>query len=1004
MKRIRFRKGSWVILPALIFAWFYPTPYSVKAIDSGYPADLQWEAVTYGNGTFVAVASSGSGNRVMTSTDGDSWVSQNSASDSNWQGITYADGQFVAVGSNAVMTSPDGIQWTSKSVPTGEWQAITNCGGLFVATATWGSGYVMTSTDGSEWTLRTPAYGWSHDAVACSAEVPRFVSVSQYGRAWSSAVGITNWTIQNPGAIVDIRTVAFGNGRFTWLEYSTNSGNRYGGYSTNGVNWSAGLVPSNQWKYITYGGDKFVAVAEGGLNSRVAYSSDGANWTLGSGAPINSWQGVAYGNGKYVAVANSGTDNRVMTSSDGIAWGELATVTTTTTTTTEPPTTTTTVAPYLNAVTNLTAVANADGSVDLDWDAPTSSNVDIYAYGVLFYDLTAIGGTTSGGWGVWTNQGTNYSLSTGMFSGSNPVTTGYGPVRFGIKAGNQSCFSNQGVGSCVYGPELTVDATVLDPTPVTTTTSSTTTTTTTTTVVVINTPEAPTTTIEVISSPGTIPEAPVEVFPQPTPDVILDPEPVIIEIPAETTSSIPEEVDPNTILPDPNTAIGPDETLPFVPNLEPNLEPDVTIPLPGEQISNNELNNILDNTFTSDASAEEMGAVLDGLLDTELTGKQFDAVIDATLGSLDEPGSDVGAVLDSFLGADLSEKEFTKVLDAVFSADISDEVFAEALTTMLDADLSDAEFTKVLDAAFSETASAETMIAALSSVFDGPASGADISKVMGAVFDEDISAEDTMTVLGDLLETNLSLSEAEAVFDNVFDADLSDAETIDLIVDVLKDGLTAENLGAALGAVFDEEVSTEVLVETFTAVLGNELDAESVGVIVDVLESESITNDQVSQVVDLIVNQDGGVSADQATELATSPKVLESIDGSQATEVFDVIVVSEVTAEDGLAISQALVDAPTEVKEAFEEELNIFEGVFDIYVPTDSGINVGVRRTFVAVTAIATTLTMTSGAAPLSGGSSGGSGGSPAGGGGMPDNGKSSKINRRKGQPRRRIK
>ena len=31
MKRFRFRKGSWVILPALIFAWFYPTPYSVKA-------------------------------------------------------------------------------------------------------------------------------------------------------------------------------------------------------------------------------------------------------------------------------------------------------------------------------------------------------------------------------------------------------------------------------------------------------------------------------------------------------------------------------------------------------------------------------------------------------------------------------------------------------------------------------------------------------------------------------------------------------------------------------------------------------------------------------------------------------------------------------------------------------------------------------------------------------------------------------------------------------------
>jgi hypothetical protein len=124
-------------------------------------------------------------------------------------------------------------------------------------------------------------------------------------------------------------------------------------------------------------------------------------------------------------------------------------------------TTTTTAAPYLNSVTNLVATANADGSVDLDWDAPTSSNVDIYAYGVTFYGLDEIGGTTSGGWGVWTNQGTTYSLAEYMFSG----TTGFGPVRFGIKAGNESCFSSDGVGPCIYGPETNVDVLVIDPTP-----------------------------------------------------------------------------------------------------------------------------------------------------------------------------------------------------------------------------------------------------------------------------------------------------------------------------------------------------------------------------------------------------------------------------------------------------------------------------------------------------------------------------------------------------------
>jgi hypothetical protein len=249
------------------------------------------------------------------------------------------------------------------------------------------------------------------------------------------------------------------------------------------------------------------------------------------------------------------------------------------------------------------------------------------------------------------------------------------------------------------------------------------------------------------------------------------------------------------------------------------------------------------------------------------------------------------------------------------------------------------------------------------------------------VFDEDISVADTMTVLGDLLETNLSMSETEAIFDSVFDSDLSDAETIDLIVDVLEEELTSELLNTVLGAVFDEEVSNEVLIETFTAVLGNELDAESVGVIVDVLESDSITNDQVSQVVDLIVSQDGGVSGEQATELATSPKVLESIDGEQATEVFAAIVVAEVSEEAGAQIAEALADAGTDVKESFEEEINVFAGVFDTYVALGSEINVGDRRTVIAVgaaVAIAGAVSALGGASPSSGG------GAPSGGSGSP--------------------
>ena len=625
---------------------------------------------------------------------------------------------------------------------------------------------------------------------------------------------------------------------------------------------------------------------------------------------------------------------------------------TTTTTTTIPPTTTTTVAPYFNAIQNFTATANVDGSVLLDWDAPEPSNTEIYGYSINFVDYD--NNVERGGWGIWTiAANTSYSLGHWMFDGSNPVTTGYGQVRFKVYAMNGPC-AGVGNGSCLYGPSTNADTTVLDPTPPTTTTTSTTTTstttttttiapdttvsvttttdspvTTTTTEVVIIIPEAPTTTVEVISSPGTIPEAPAEVFPQPSPDVIPDLEPVIIEIPAETTSSIPEEVDPNTILPDetlpelvvpdPNTTIGPDQTLPFV----------------GEIISDAVLTNILENTFTPDASTEE-----------------------------------ITAALDNILSADLSTEQFTAVMDAVLADTSNTEQVSEVLVSLLSSNLSGEELTIVMDTVFSTEASVEEM---------------------GAIVEN-------------LLNSDLSSAELTAVFTAAFDGDLSDAETISLAEDVLSQPVSTEELTAVITAIFDEEVSDEVLASTFTAVLEQPLTQEAFAAVVNVLESDTISSDQVSQVVDLVISQDGGVSADQATELATSPKVLESIDGSQATEVFDVIVVSEVTAEDGLAISLALVDASTEVKEAFEEELNIFEGVFDIYVPTDSAINVGVRRTFVAVAAIATTLTTAAGAAPLSGGSSGGSGGSPAGGGGMPDNGKSSKINRRKGQPRRRIK
>ena len=61
------------------------------------PADSEWTAITYGNGLFVAVASSGTGNRVMTSPDGINWTLRATPADNRWRRLVFGDHLFVAV-------------------------------------------------------------------------------------------------------------------------------------------------------------------------------------------------------------------------------------------------------------------------------------------------------------------------------------------------------------------------------------------------------------------------------------------------------------------------------------------------------------------------------------------------------------------------------------------------------------------------------------------------------------------------------------------------------------------------------------------------------------------------------------------------------------------------------------------------------------------------------------------------------------------------------------------
>jgi len=109
--------------------------------------------------------------------------------------------------------------------------------------------------------------------------------------------------------------------------------------------------------------------------------------------------------------------------------------------------------------------------------------------------------------------------------------------------------------------------------------------------------------------------------------------------------------------------------------------------------------------------------------------------------------------------------------------------------------------------------------------------------------------------------------------------------------------------------------------------------------------------DEVTAIVTKLLTTE--VTSAQAVQVVSSPEVLKVISGEQAEQLFDAVDESALTVEEQIAIVEAIANAPTEVKKAFENEINIFGGEgFDDYVPVDSNVSVAVRRTIIVGTTI----------------------------------------------------
>ncbi len=115
---------------------------------------------------------------------------------------------------------------------------------------------------------------------------------------------------------------------------------------------------------------------------------------------------------------------------------------------------------------------------------------------------------------------------------------------------------------------------------------------------------------------------------------------------------------------------------------------------------------------------------------------------------------------------------------------------------------------------------------------------------------------------------------------------------------------------------------------------------------------DELTSEQAEQLIEAILEEEP--TQEQATAIASSPAALAVLTSDQATQVFEALDVTELDNTQLEDLAEAVTDAPTEVKEAFEDSVDIFSEGLGSYVPVDSKIPVSERQTLIAIAAGAT--------------------------------------------------
>ena len=207
----------------------------------------------------------------------------------------YESVKKVSVDVNVSGGFPNGTEWTQSNITSGNFDAVHNANGIWVACGSGYNGGLYYSTDGKTWIQSNMTTGSFYSVYNANG-----IWVTGGGGLYYSTDGKT-WTQSN------MTTVSFDsvyNANGIWVVASDNGGGLY--YSTDGKTWTQSNMTTGSFDSVYNANGIWVSCIYSRDTNIIYYSTDGKVWTQ-SNITTRSLSSVYNANGIWVAaIKNNG--------------------------------------------------------------------------------------------------------------------------------------------------------------------------------------------------------------------------------------------------------------------------------------------------------------------------------------------------------------------------------------------------------------------------------------------------------------------------------------------------------------------------------------------------------------------------------------------------------------------------------------------------------------------------------------------------------------------------